>query len=175
MTTVSKAARAAAVASVALVLAACGAPSGNPTDRAFAAEMVPHHRSAVDMAELARTRARTPFVRRLAADVERSQGAEIRELRSRDRALAEAGVARGDLGMGADAMGMRGMDLAALARSRDFDRDFLRMMIPHHQGAVRMARTQLERGEDPALLELSRRIVRTQEREIRAMRAALGG
>lgn len=162
-------------AGAALALSGCGGGdvAGAPTDRAFAAEMVPHHVSAVEMAELARSRARTPFVRRLAVGIERSQRAEVRELRTQDAELAEAGVARGSLGMSMADMGMHGMSTAQLARSRAFDRDFLRMMIPHHEGAVRMARIERRRGEDPELRALAARIVAAQERELRAMRAAL--
>ncbi len=36
--------------------------TGNGVDRAFVAAMIPHHESAIEMAEIARDRARTPFV-----------------------------------------------------------------------------------------------------------------
>jgi uncharacterized protein (DUF305 family) len=48
----------------------------------------------------------------------------------------------------------------------DPDVDFARMMIPHHQGAIDMARAQLEKGEDPQLRELAQKIIADQEREI---------
>jgi uncharacterized protein (DUF305 family) len=50
------------------------------------------------------------------------------------------------------------------------DQDFVAGMIPHHQGAIDMAKTELRYGKDPALRRLAQDIVRAQEKEIGFMR-----
>ena len=162
----------------ALAVAGCGekdsSPSaaGNGTDRAFVAEMIPHHEGAVEMAEIAQERGQSPFVKQLAEDIIRTQKQEITELRSEDEQLADAGVEKGKLGGGHSTMGM-GEDAASLKTADPFDRAFLEMMLPHHSSAVAMAKTELARGEDPELKALAQKIIDAQEREIRAMRQQL--
>src|SRR6266436_9661827 len=56
----------------------------------------------------------------------------------------------------------------------DIDRDFVEMMVPHHQGAVDMAKAELKYGHNEQLRRLAQQIVATQEHEISVMRLALG-
>ena len=56
----------------------------------------------------------------------------------------------------------------------DADRDFVAMMIPHHQGAIDMARSLLRYGHNEQLRRLAQEIIVTQQQEIAAMRLALG-
>ena len=56
----------------------------------------------------------------------------------------------------------------------DVDRDFVAMMVPHHQGAVEMAKAELRYGHNEQLRRLAQEIVVTQQQEISVMQLALG-
>jgi hypothetical protein len=56
----------------------------------------------------------------------------------------------------------------------DVDRDFVAMMVPHHQGAIDMAQAVLRYGRNEQLRRLAQDIVVTQQQEIAAMRLAVG-
>jgi uncharacterized protein (DUF305 family) len=81
---------------------------------------------------------------------------------------------------GGDMMGMHGAAMHAamqqmqqgmdMPMSGDPDQDFAQMMIPHHQGAIDMARIELESGRDPQLREMAQKVIEDQEREIAALK-----
>ena len=62
----------------------------------------------------------------------------------------------------------------AVKPTGDVNRDFVDMMIPHHQGAIDMAKLLLAHGDNEALRRIAQEIVITQEQEIVAMRLAIG-
>ncbi len=167
------------LAGCALALSACAshdghaAESSGSVDRAFVAAMTPHHESAVDMALIARDRAESRFVKALAANILRTQTAEIETMRAQDAELAADGEEVGDLGVPDHMMGMD-MDAESLRTADPFDSAFLNLMIPHHEGAVVMAQVELDKGSDPELKALAEQIISAQEGEIAQMKSALG-
>ena len=173
---------AAMAAAAALAVAGCGdddsadsasSAAGNPVDRAFIADMIPHHQSAVEMAKIAQKRAESTFVKQLADDIVRTQNEEIRLMGSEDDKLAAAGIEQGSLGVPEHMMGMDA-EMASLKTAKSFDKAFIDMMIPHHEGAVTMARAELSKGKSAKLKTLAQDIITAQQREIAAMREHVG-
>ena len=62
----------------------------------------------------------------------------------------------------------------AVKPTGNVDTDFVAMMIPHHQGAIEMAKTVLRYGRNAQLKRLAQEIVVTQQQEIIVMRLAVG-
>ena len=164
------------LAVLALLLAACGGDEGSSSgsskatelDRAFVEAMIPHHESAVEMAEMAQQRGQHAEVTDLATAIVETQNAEIETMKTMAAEMEKAGVEKGDLGMEKDHMGMGG-DTVSLEKAKPFDREFIDMMIPHHQGAIRMARMQLDEGKDPEARKLAQAIIDAQAKEIDEM------
>jgi uncharacterized protein (DUF305 family) len=62
----------------------------------------------------------------------------------------------------------------AVRPTGDVDHDFVEMMVPHHQGAIDMAKSFLRYGHNEQLRRLAQEIIVTQQQEIVTMRLALG-
>ena len=60
-------------------------------------------------------------------------------------------------------------DMASAPMTGDVDHDFVVMMIPHHQGAIDMAKGELSYGKDPAMRRLAEEIIVDQKSEIDVM------
>jgi len=60
-------------------------------------------------------------------------------------------------------------DMSAAPMNGDVDHDFAAMMIPHHQGAIDMAKDELSYGKDPAMRRLAEEIIVDQKSEIDLM------
>jgi uncharacterized protein (DUF305 family) len=68
--------------------------------------------------------------------------------------------------------GMHGMDLEKLdpLKANAFDLEFIRQMIPHHEGAVTMAKDALQKETNAEIKALSQEIIKAQENEIGEMK-----
>lgn len=58
----------------------------------------------------------------------------------------------------------------AMKPTGDADKDFVAMMIPHHQGAIDMAEVELKYGKDPAIRKMAEDIIKAQKAEIEAFK-----
>jgi uncharacterized protein (DUF305 family) len=87
---------------------------------------------------------------------------------------AEAGDPASEFGRAAsqamDAMMMR----MHVRLTGDADRDFVTMMVPHHQGAIDMAIAELRYGKNSQLKRIAQEIIVDQQQEIAAMDSAVG-
>jgi uncharacterized protein (DUF305 family) len=176
-----------ALIAVAAVAAACGdddsdsasggsasttqnSASGNATDAAFITDMTAHHQGAIDMAKLAQKRAEHSEIKQLANDIVSAQKAEIAVMERISDDIERMGEhGSGHMGMSDSEMGMD-MDMNALENAEPFDKAFIDAMVPHHQGAIVMAKHELAKGSQPALREMAQDIIDAQTEEIAQMR-----
>ncbi len=163
------------------------ATASNAADRTFAQMMIPHHEQAVEMADLATTRASDPEVKQLAAQIKGAQAPEIDQLKTwltqwgAPMPMATAsgdghGTNHGTPNMDHEMPGMMSdADMARLeaASGTEFDRQFLTMMIAHHEGAVTMGEEETAQGANPDAKALAQRIATTQQAEIDTMKKIL--
>lgn len=147
----------------------------NDADTEFAQMMIVHHEGAIEMAELAVTRATDQEVRALAARIAAAQGPEIELMSGWLDAWGEEQPDEADMGgMGHEGMEMAGMDQAsAMAElsglGGDVDRRFLELMIEHHRGAIVMAEAERADGASTEATRLAQTIIDDQTAEIAEM------
>jgi uncharacterized protein (DUF305 family) len=158
----------------------------NAADVAFAQSMIPHHRDAVAMADLAADRAQDPEVKALAEQIQAAQQPEIDQLTGFLSAWgAEVSPSNSMDGMGhgstSSPSGMGGMMSPAQmeqlrnATGTQFDEMFLTMMIVHHRSAVSAAQEEIEQGSYPDAKQLAEKIVADQTAEISRMQQMQAG
>lgn len=173
-----------APAATSAVTADSASPAGNEHNEAdvtFAQGMIGHHQQAIEMAEIALdpTRRAGPIVMDLASRIHAAQQPEIDTMTAWLDAWGEP-VAMETSG-GHDMSTMEGMmsaeDMDALAAltADDFDREWLTMMIAHHEGAIAQSETVEAEGQSPDVRSLAGQIITAQTAEITEMQGLLAG
>jgi uncharacterized protein (DUF305 family) len=140
-------------------------------DRRFIEEMIPHHVGAIEMAELALEKSQRPEILSLANGIIEAQQKEIDDMEAWYLAWFGTQVPASSSYMMGGHMSSMGGDLETLRQASDFDLEFIRQMIPHHEMAVMMAqmlRTSTDRAEMRVLAD---NIITSQTREIAMMRS----
>jgi len=140
-------------------------------EQAFLAMMIPHHQMAVEMARTVLERGRDAEVRKMARGVVADQEKEIGEMRGWYRDWYGSDPPRFDMSGAMMMMGMSG-NMGDLESTDEPDRVFLRMMIPHHAGALLMADAVLAGSPRREVADLATRIVAAQSNEIGDMQRA---
>lgn len=150
----------------------------NEADVMFAQMMIPHHQQAVEMADLADSRAQNPQVKALAAKIRGAQAPEIQTMTGWLTSWGQSATMSGG-GHGSGHGGSTGMmtpeDMQKLmgATGAEFDRMFLTMMTEHHKSAITMAQDEQQNGQFAPAKELATQIVTTQQTEVTEMEALL--
>ena len=153
-----------------------------PVDVRFMTDMIPHHHQALEMSVLVAERTNRPDLVDLAGRIDISQGDEIEFMQGwlRDRGEPVPDPTEHDaMHMSHKMAGMATPEqMAELAtlEGTPFDRMFLKLMIPHHEGAVTMVEDLLEKpgaAYDPVLFEFTNDITNDQLAEIERMNALL--
>ncbi|RZU53197.1 uncharacterized protein (DUF305 family) [Krasilnikovia cinnamomea] len=166
--------------------ASASAAAFNDADVMFAQMMIPHHQQAIEMAELAETRAADPEVKALAGKIKAAQQPEIDSmtgwLHTWDAPMPGMSMSGGmsmpstmpSMGHGMPGM-MSDADMGKLekATGKEFDKQFCTMMIAHHEGAVTMAKDELAKGVNPEAKAMAQQIITAQEAEITQMKQIL--
>ncbi len=165
----------------------------SPADVAFMQGMIHHHYQAVQMVALVEDRTNTPDIVALAKKIRASQEDEITFMRGwlterSENAPDPAEHAR-HAAMGHSVPGMSGMKMAGMATpaqmaalanasGTEFDRQFLTLMVAHHDGALTMVEDLLEQpgsAYDPVLFDFTNDVVTDQKAEIERMNGLLAG
>jgi uncharacterized protein (DUF305 family) len=133
--------------------------------------MIAHHESAVTMAGVAREKAGHAELRTLAEQMSASQTTEIERMRAWRNDWYPSAPPAINMDMPGMMESMHGMNMEPMTTvsGSEFDLMFIDMMIPHHQGAITMARDALNRSEHQELKTLAQEIIDSQQGEIDRM------
>ncbi len=151
----------------------------NNPDYAFAAGMLPHHVGAVDMAKVELQYGKNPQMRQLATNIIAAQDKEIKEMQqwlaahkkdASQKANAQSIAMHAELKGAMMAMNQHMMHGMSYDNA---DYAFAAGMLPHHVGAVAMAKVELQYGKNPQMRQLAKNIIRSQDKEIKEMQAWL--
>lgn len=163
-------------------------PGSDSVEAGFARDMSTHHNQAVEMALIIRDTTTNDDIRVLATDIILTQQAQIGIMRgwlevwdlplnSAMLPMAWVDMSGHDMDMNDGLMvGMASAGKIAALREMtgaDADREFLRLMIAHHQGGVMMANAALDGSDNDDVERLARSIVNGQQIEIELMESLL--
>jgi uncharacterized protein (DUF305 family) len=145
--------------------------AAQPYDLQFLDTMIAHHAGAVDMAKAATTKAENAELKAFADKIVADQNGEITEMKKwREQWFAGKPSAL-NMEMAGMHDSMKGMDSAKLSATTGnaYSIEFVNQMIPHHEGAIVMAREALTKAEHAEIKQLANQIIKAQESEIKQM------
>jgi uncharacterized protein (DUF305 family) len=153
-------------------------PNNANYDLRFIDSMVPHHQGALVMAQEVLQKSKRPELISFAKGVITEQKKEIAQMQKwRKQWYPKASATpmmwhsamNHEMPMTAEHKQSMMMSMSLGKADAQFDRRFLEAMIPHHQGAVTMAKDSLQKSTHPELKKLSQSIIASQQSEIDRM------
>lgn len=145
-----------------------------PYDLQFIDTMIQHHQAAIVMAKMVLAKSKNQELRKFAQKIISVQETEIEKMESwRDQwyqfNLDAINMKLPGMTDSMRRMVGKEMDKMEVAEGKEFDEYFFQMMIPHHQGAVLMAKDALQKAEHPEIKKIAGNIISSQEAEIEQM------
>lgn len=154
-------------------------PADADYDLRFVDAMIPHHQGAVAMAEEALKKSQRPEIKELAQNIIAAQKQEIEQMKqwretwypdAADTPMAWYSKMGHMMAMSEDMKQSMMMSMDLGAADKDFDLRFIDAMIPHHEGALVMAKDALNKTKCPEVKKQSEAILSSQAKEIEQMR-----
>jgi uncharacterized protein (DUF305 family) len=145
-------------------------------DLDFANMMIPHHQSAVDMAQMYLPKGKDEKIKMMAQNIISAQKKEIEELKTmvanheaaekkeQHSAKEHGGEKHNEL---METMNTMMSKMKDMKMTGDADKDFVMMMIPHHQSSVDMADDELSHGKHVEIKQFAQKVVDGQSKEIK--------
>lgn len=143
-----------------------------PYDLQFLDTMIAHHQGAVEIAKPTAGKAEHSEIKTLAKNIIADQEKEIAEMKRWREQWFSGKPAAINMQMAGMTDSMKGMDMKKLDSSSgaEFDLEFIKQMIPHHEGAVSMAREAIKKSQKEEIKNLAAAIIKAQEAEIKQMK-----
>jgi len=147
-------------------------------DLRFIDAMIPHHEGAVSMAKAVLQNSQRPELKKLASEMIQAQNQEIAAMKQWRKtwyaAASETPMAWHSgmnhmMAMTPEQRAMMRMDVDLGKPDPNFDLRFINAMIPHHEGAVMMAKDALAKSTRPEIKKLAQDIISSQQSEIKQM------
>jgi uncharacterized protein (DUF305 family) len=154
-------------------------PADADLDLRFIDAMTPHHQGAVVMAKEAQQKSKRPEIQKLAADIIQAQDKEIAQMKqwrkawypkASDTPMAYHAQMGHMMAMSSEQKSGMMMRQDLGAADTEFDLRFINAMIPHHEGALTMAKEVLGKTKRPEIKQMAEAILTSQQSEITQMK-----
>ncbi len=142
-------------------------------DHDFANMMMMHHQGAIDMSELENAKGTNTQIKTMAQSIITAQKTEIAQMQQliKDHKMPEAKQQPAELHKELTASMNKMMDnMSSVKMMGNTDMDYVMMMIPHHEAAVKMAEAEISYGKQAALKQMAKKMIIDQNKEIKELR-----